>query len=155
MHQLSQRPALQSTLRDELMKLTPPLKYSPSQEALTSTVGRQNPERQQSQANQKYHTIGTRSFRWCSFRVKRIASNFSFPFRQSRAWQGRKQATHLGQKGPIKERRTSAYTAFTFRPYRFHCKKRLQRQSLFRQIKETALSFCSSITRLPFPLTSF
>jgi hypothetical protein len=43
MHQLSQRPALQSTLRDELMKLMPPLKLFPSQEALTSTVGTTKP----------------------------------------------------------------------------------------------------------------
>ena len=41
MHQLSQRPALQSTLRDELMKLTPPLKYPPSQEALSTSTLRQ------------------------------------------------------------------------------------------------------------------
>jgi hypothetical protein len=41
MHQLSQRPALQSTLRNELMKLTPPLKYPPSQEALLTSTLRQ------------------------------------------------------------------------------------------------------------------
>jgi hypothetical protein len=41
MHQLSQRPALQSTLRDELVKLTPPLKYPPSQEILSTSTLRQ------------------------------------------------------------------------------------------------------------------
>ena len=41
MHQLSQRPALQLTLHDELMKLTPPLTYPPSQEALSTSTLRQ------------------------------------------------------------------------------------------------------------------
>jgi hypothetical protein len=38
MYQFSQRPALQSTLRDELMKLTPTLKYPPRQEALSTST---------------------------------------------------------------------------------------------------------------------
>jgi Cytochrome P450 len=38
MHQLSQRLALQSTLRDELMILTPPLEYPPIQEALSTST---------------------------------------------------------------------------------------------------------------------
>jgi hypothetical protein len=32
-----------------------------------------NLKRQHSQANKKYHEIGTLGFLWCSFRVKRIA----------------------------------------------------------------------------------